>query len=156
MSHAQVTITVYDPGGSILTAIPAVSDSVGVYRSDAWAIPLRMPEGTGTVILEAKAGCAQRDGAASFKVKAPTREVLLNKYGFWLDAPGLKGIVPQLVAQKDDARNGLIRCGGFVPAQHVQPENWVEVYWREGNYHLENGEAVKQFMRKEWYTGQEG
>ena len=149
VSNAQVTIKVNDPSGKIIAAIPAVSDIDGVYRTDFWAIPHRAPEGTWRVALEAKTGDAQGSGSGSFKVMASMSEVLLNKYGFWLDAPGLKGIVPQLVAERGDARNGLIRWGGIIPAQHVQPENWVEVHWREGDYHLENGEAVRRFMLKE-------
>jgi len=149
VSNAQVTVTLHDPGGSIITAMPAVSDSDGVYRTDSWTAPHRTPEGTWGAALEAKTDYAQGSGSGSFRVRASTSEVLLNKYGFWLDAPSLKGIVPQLVAERGDARNGLIRWGGFIPAQHILPENWVEVHWREGNYRLENDEAVKQFMLNE-------
>jgi len=149
VSNAQVTITIHDLGGSIIAAVPAVSDSDGIYRTDSWTIPHRTPAGTWRVALEAKTGHAQGSGAGSFKVKTSMSEVLLNKYGFWLDAPGLKGIVPQLVAERGDARNGMIRWGGSIPAQHVQPENWVEIHWREGDYHLENDEAVRRFMLNE-------
>ena len=149
VSNAQVTLTVHDPGGRVVTAIPAVPDDEGIYRTNSWTIPHRTLEGTWAVALEAKASYAQGSETGSFQVKASTSEILLNKYGFWLDAPSLKGIVPQLFAEKGDARNGMIQWGGFIPAQHVQPENWVEIHWREGEFHLENGEAVKQFMLKE-------
>jgi hypothetical protein len=149
VSRAQVTITIHDPGGNTIAAIPAVSDSEAVYRTKAWVIPHRTWEGTWGMALEARADYAQGSGSGSFQVKASMSEVLLNKYGFWLEAPGLKSIVPQLVAERGDARNGMIRWGGTIPAQHVQPENWVEVHWREGDYHLKNDEAVRQFMLEE-------
>jgi hypothetical protein len=36
---------------------------------------------------------ARGTGAGTFAVKNSTSEILVNKYGFWLDAPTLKGIV---------------------------------------------------------------
>lgn len=149
VSDAQVTIMVRDPGGKIMGAIPTIPGKEGVYRSDALALPHRMREGTLRVAIEAKTGDAQGNGSGSFRLKNSTSEILLGKYGFWLDAPSLRDIMPQLTAEKGDARNGLIRWGGFIPAGHVLPANWVEVHWREGDYRLENPEAVRRFMLEE-------
>jgi hypothetical protein len=60
--------------------------------------------------------------------------------------PALKGIVPNLVAERGTARDGMIRWGGALPSGHILPENWVEVHWRQGRYDLEDAGAVRRFM----------
>lgn len=145
-SDAQATIQVRDPEGKTIAAISTSSDKEGTFRSDAWAVPHRTLEGKWTFTVDAKTGSGRGSSSASFEVKYSTSEALLNKYGFWLDAPTLKGIVPQLYAEKGDAHNGLIRWGGFIPAGHILPENDVEMQWREGNYTLDDPASVRRFM----------
>ena len=146
---AQVTLTLHDAGGQKIATIPATAGDGQVYRTEAVPIPHRTTEGRWQIDIEARAAGAQGNSAGSFKVKNSTSEVLLNKYGFWLDAPTLKGIVPQLVAERGDAQNGMIRWGGIIPAQHVLPENWIELHWKEGNYQLDSPAAVRQFLLKD-------
>ena len=143
---AQVTLTLHEASGQKVAATPATAGSGQVYRSEAVPIPHRTVEGRWQIDIEAKTPDAQGSGLGSFTIKNSTSEALLNKYGFWLDAPTLRGIVPQLVAERGDARNGMIRWGGTIPSQHVLPENWIELHWREGNYQLNSPEAVRKFL----------
>lgn len=145
-SDAQATIVVRDPEGKTVAAILTSSDKEGTFRSDAWAVPHRTLEGKWTFTVDAETGSGRGSSSASFEVKYSTSEVLLNKYGFWLDAPTLRGIVPQLYAEKGDAHNGLIRWGGFIPAGHILPENDVEIQWRDGSYALDDPASVRRFM----------
>jgi hypothetical protein len=149
LNDAQVLIAVRDPGGTTVATIPAVAGSGKVYRTDYWAIPHGRPEGTWSVAIEARTDYARGDGSGSFKVENSTSDILLSKYGFWLDAPTLGGITPSIYAEKGDAQNGMIRWGGFIPQMHVLPANWVDVQWREGDFKLENPEAVRRFMLEE-------
>ena len=146
---AQVTITVRDASGKNAAAISATMGHDKVYRSTAVPIPHRTAAGRWQIDIEAATADAQGRGSGSFEIKRSTSEVLMDKYGFWLDAPTLKGIVPQLVAEKGDARSGMIRWGGTLPAQHVLPENWIELHWREGNYRLNSPDAARQFLLKD-------
>jgi hypothetical protein len=146
---AEVTITVYETDGAVAAVMPAVFGSGDVYRAGAVAIPHRAAPGSWTLAVEAKTAHAQGQGASRLQVTNSTSEDLLSKYGFWLDAPTLRGIVPSLVAERGDARNGLIRWGGSLPAQHVLPANWVEVQWRQGDFQLTTADAVETFMLDE-------
>lgn len=146
LDDAQVVLTIRDPNGKIMASIPATPYFENTFRTDTWTVPHRTPGGAWNVDMEARVGPDQGKGIGSFKVKNSTGEILLNKYGFWLDAPTLKGIVPQLGAERGDARNGMIRWGGVIPAQHVLPEAWVELNWREGDYKLETPEAARRFL----------
>jgi hypothetical protein len=78
-----------------------------------------------------------------------TSEILLARYGFWLDAPRLINADLQVGAERGDARNGMIRWGGAVPGMHITPANYVEVHWRDGLYSLESPEDVRRFMLEE-------
>lgn len=149
VNDAQVAITLRDASGKNAATIPAVVGPDKVYRTASVFIPHRTAEGSWQIAIEAKTAAAQGSGLGSFKIKNSTSETLLNKYGFWLDAPTLRGIVPQLVAERGDAQNGMIRWGGQIIAQHVLPENWVEVHWRAGRYRLDSPEAVRQFLFEE-------
>jgi hypothetical protein len=146
---AQVTLTLHAASGQSVAAIPAVAGRGQVYRTEAVPVPHRTVEGRWDIAVEAKTAAAQGAGSGSFKIRNSTSEILMNKYGFWLDAPTLKGIVPQLAAERGDARNGMIRWGGVIPAQHVLPENWIELHWKEGSYRLDNPAAVRQFLLKD-------
>lgn len=146
VSDVHATITVHEPDGKIAAVIGAVSDSEGTLRSDYWTIPHRTPEGKWSYTVEVENGSARGAASSGFGVENSTSEVLLNKYGFWLDAPTLRGIEPQLFGERGDARNGMIRWGGILPSQHVLPANWVDVQWREGSFALNNPTAVRRFM----------
>jgi hypothetical protein len=146
ITDAKGIIGVRDPGGGLVATIAAVSDSEGTYRSDSWTIPHRTLEGRWSFTFQAETEQARGSASSSFGVKDSTSEVLLNKYGFWLDAPTLRNIVPQLYGERGDAQNGMILWGGFIPSPHVLPANWVQVQWREGDFPLENAEAVRRFM----------
>ncbi len=143
---AQVTLTLHDANGQKVATLPAAAGPGQVYRTGAVPIPHRTAEGEWNIAVEASAAAAEGTGSGAFKVKNSTSEILMNKYGFWLDAPTLKGIVPQLVAERGDARNGMIRWGGTLPSQHVLPENWIELHWREGDFHLDRPDAVREFL----------
>ncbi len=146
---AQVTLTLHDASGQNVATIPAVAGRGQVYRTEAVPVPHHTVEGKWDIAIEAKTAAAQGAGSGSFKIKNSTSEILVNKYGFWLDAPTLRGIVPQLVAERGDAQNGMIRRGGIIPSQHVLPENWIELHWREGDYRLDSPAAVRQFLLKD-------
>jgi hypothetical protein len=146
VENAQVTVTVSDPSGKLVASVPAMFGGGDVYRTDAWTIPHRVQEGAWTLSAEAKAGTNQGRASQTFRVNDSISEMLLNKYGFWVDSPGLRGIVPNLVKEEGDANNGAIRWGGQIPAQHVFPESWLEVQWREGNFNLASAQDVREFI----------
>jgi predicted secreted protein len=146
---AQVALELRDAHGQNVATVPAMMGRDKVYRSAAVPIPHRTAEGRWQIAIEAAAAGAQGSGSGNFQIKDSTSEILLNKYGFWLDAPTLRGIVPQQAAERGDAQNGMIRWGGVIPAQHVLPENWIELHWKKGNYRLDNPAAVRQFLLKD-------
>jgi len=146
VKDASVTVTFSDPGGQVIGKIPAVFGDGDVYRSDSWMVPHHMQEGLWSIKMnvDAKAGSGQ--SSSTFPVKFSTSEILYHKYGFWLDAPTLRGIQPTIGAERGDAENGLIRWGGVLPSQHVLPENWVEVQWRKGDFKIDGPEAARTFL----------
>lgn len=145
-ADAQVTVTARGPNGAVVASLPAQTDDQGLFRTESWMIPRRSTEGTWTAAAEASASQSRGSGKGAFKVRYSTSEVLLNKYGFWLDAPVLAGARPDLFAEKGDARNGRILWGAARPAQHVIGERWIQVDWLEGNAGLTDPEAVRRFM----------
>ncbi|HEX9075147.1 MAG TPA: hypothetical protein VF932_05180 [Anaerolineae bacterium] len=149
VSDANVILAIQDSGGKTLASFPAAPYTEDSYRTDPWTVPHKTAEGTWHTEIEVRTGSATGNGSGAFHVKGSTSDILLAKYGFWLDAPTMKGIAPQLYAERGDAHNGMIRWGGFIPGQHVLAENWIEVHWREGNYGLESVEAVRRFMLAE-------
>ncbi len=148
-ANAQVSIIVQDPDGKVVAQIPTTVDTAGTARSDSWTIPHLQKPGTWTAVVRSTLGAASGETSGSFQVQESTSEILLSKYGFWLDAPSLNDIVPQIMAERGDAQNGMILWGGTALAQHVFPENWVQVQWRKGNFHLDSAEAVRSFMLDE-------
>jgi hypothetical protein len=147
VTDAQLTITVKDgPDGEALGAFEAVPDSEGTYRGGSWTISHGISEGAYPLSLVARRGAATGEASGAVRIRYSTSDILLHKYGFWLDAPALKGIVPYLVAERGNARDGMIRWGGSLPGQHILPENWVEVHWRHGRYDLGDAGAVRRFM----------
>lgn len=145
----QVVIALQDPGGRQSAEIPALFGSGEVYRSGAWTVPHRSLAGAWSISIAAGTGRARGVGSGSFKVVQSTSEILLGKYGFWIAAPTLRGIVPQLAAERGDAQRGLIRWGGQIPAIHIFPENWIEIHWQAGEYKLDSPAAVQYFMLSE-------
>src|SRR6266498_3449539 len=146
VENVQVTLKVSDPAGKLVVSLPSMFGSGDVYRTDTWTIPHRVQEGVWTLTAEAKTGAHQGIASQTFRVNSSVSEMLLNKYGFWVDSPGLRGIVPTLAKEQGDAQNGDVIWGGIIPAQHVFPESWLEVLWREGNFNLASAQAVRDFI----------
>jgi hypothetical protein len=143
---AQVTWSLADPGGQQIVQMPAIFGEGNVYRTDSWTIPHKTTSGDWSLRVEAQSDSHQGSYTQTLRVKDSINEVLLHKYGFWIDSPTLRGIVPSLVKEQGDAHNGSIILGGQIPAQHVFPENWVDVEWREGDFKLANEEDVRKFI----------
>lgn len=146
VENAQVTLSVIDPDGTSLASIPATFGAGDVYRTEAWNIPHKEREGVWTLTVDARSETSRSSISMNFKVKNSLSETLLNKYGFWVDAPRLKGINPNLMKELGDAQNGAITWGGQLPSQHVLPENWLEVEWREGDFNLNTAQEVYEFL----------
>lgn len=146
VTDAQVTVSVVDPTGNVISSLPAAAGSADLYRTDGWIIPHRMQAGDWTIHAEAVTENGGGTGTTTFRVANSISETLLEKYGFWVDAPTLKGIVPDLMKEKGDAQNGLIIYGGLLMAPHIFVENWLEVQWREGDFHLATEDQVREFM----------
>ncbi len=146
VKDAAVILTVSDAQGQPAGEIAAAFGSGDVYRGAAWSVPHRRPEGTWQIQVRAVTATAQGELAGSFQVRYSTSEMLMHRYGFWLDAPDLRDIVPGLAAERGDAHNGMIRWGGVLIAQHVFPANWVEINWREGDFGLKDGDAARRFL----------
>ena len=149
VENAHVILTISDPTGKPAGNVSATFGDGDVYRTEAWQIPHRMQAGRWTVKIQVEAGQLAGSTSANFQVDESTSEILLEKYGFWLEAPTMRGIVPNLVAEKGNAQNGLIRWGGALAGQHVLTENWVEVQWRQGQFELGNAEEVRQFLLRD-------
>lgn len=146
VKNAQVTLSISNPQQKVIANVPATFGSGDVYRTDAWTIPHRQQKGSWTAMAKAVAGAYQGTASITFTVDYSTSEKLLYKYGFWIGAPTLRGISPSLVKEQGDAQNGMILWGGVLPAQHVFPENWVEIQWRSGNLNLNTAAEVRTFM----------
>ncbi|MEZ4769095.1 MAG: hypothetical protein R2844_11815 [Caldilineales bacterium] len=129
--------------------LAAAGDAQGTYRSDAWNVAHRLPQGDWQVTVEASTDSAVGQTAGRFPVVNSTSETLLAKYGFWLDPPSLRGIQPTIGAEQGDAQNGRLSWGGVMPALHILPANWVELAWRAGDYNLDSPEAVRRFVLEE-------
>lgn len=150
VNDARVTLILTGPDGNRMAEIEAIAGAGDAHRSDAWPIPHRTASGAWSVIVQAFHGGRVWETRGSFQVANSTSEDLLFRYGFWLEAPGLRGdIHPSLVAERGDADNGLIRWGGVAPAMHIFPENWVEIHWRKGRYPLNDSDSVRRFLLEE-------
>lgn len=140
---AQLLLDVRDAQGARVGTVTATLGDGGVYRTAAWTVPHRTQPGVWTVAL---AGAELPAEIGRFNVQPSVSETLLANYGFWLDVPSLRGITPALMGEKGDAHNGMIRLGGVIPSQHIFPEAWVEVHWRESAHDLGDAAAVRRFM----------
>jgi hypothetical protein len=145
-TQAQVSATIADPAGKTLGTLPLTASTDGAFRSDIWTIPHHSQPGAWQISVEARMPNAEGRKSGEFQVEQSTSERLMAAYGFWLDAPTLRGIVPSIFVEQGDAQNGFLRWGGYIPAQHVLPENWIDVLWRTGDFHLDSPEAVQEFM----------
>jgi len=146
---ARVTMIFFDPLGSQVAEVEMVAGAGDAYRSQEWTIPQRSVDGTWRVVVKAERGREAGEASAALMVKNSTSEYLLEQYGFWLDAPRMRNIQPQLAAEKGDVDNGLIRWGGLLTNQHIYVENWVEIHWRKGNYGLDSAETARRFLLEE-------
>lgn len=146
VKDAQVHMSIADSEGNAIANIPASFGSGDVYRTISRILPHKVQAGTWTVTADAKAGMLQGQGSGTFKVRDSISEIILKQYGFWIDSPSLKGIVPNVAKEQGDAQNGMIIWGGMLPAQHVFPESWLQIHWRQGNFHLQSAEDVRGFM----------
>lgn len=146
VKDARVTLSLSDPKGRLIASQSAIFGAGDVYRTDSLPIPHKDQEGTWTVAVNAEAGTHTGIVTQTFQVKNSLSETLMDKYGFWIDMPTLKGIVPSLFQEEGDAHNGMIVVGGTLPTQHVFVENWVEVQWREGDFKLATEQDVRSFI----------
>ncbi len=149
VTDAQVNLSFIDSGGNQAASVPATVGSGDLYRTTAWTVPHKMQAGLWTVVVEARNAAGEGSVSATFQVKDSISEMLLNKYGFWVESPALRGIDPALVKEQGDAQNGMIIWGGVIPTQHIFPESWLEIHWRQGNFNLETAEDVRKFMLSE-------
>lgn len=152
VGDAHVAITVHDPEGQAIATVPAFHGGAGVYRTDYWTVPHHVPEGTWSLLAEAATDDAQGSCSGRFSVRNSTSEILLARYGFWIDAPSFHDITPSIGAERGDARNGMVRWGGATAAataMHFHAAAYVEVHWREGDYELQAPEAVRRFLLEE-------
>jgi hypothetical protein len=156
---AQVAVTVNDPVGKAIATMPAIHRGKGVYLTDPWTIPHHAIEDVWNLIVTSETDYSNGKYSISFKVKYSTSDVLLNKYGFWLDEPDLRGLAnPHIYAEKGDALNGMVRWGGVIPKGylHFRPARYVDVHWREGDFKLEDPLVVEQFVLEEigddWFS----
>lgn len=149
VNDAAVTVSVADPSGRPVAALDAQVDRLGVYRTENWPVPHRSPAGEWAVSVTAERAGATGTTRGVMRVSNSTSEDLLDRYGFWLDAPTLRGVIPSVTVELGDARSGMIRWGGVVPAQHILPQNWVDVNWRAGRFLLDTPEDVEEFLMTE-------
>lgn len=146
VEDAQVTLSVKDPDGQQVVQLPAMFGDGNVYRTESWQVPHKTTSGDWTLLVEAQADSQRGSFAQTLPIHDSINEVLLHKYGFWIDSPTLRGIVPSLFKERGDAQNGTIILGGQIPAQHIFPENWVEVDWRAGDFQLDTEQSVRTFI----------
>ena len=146
VENAQVSVSFSDANDHPIGSTPAIFGKGDVYRTDAWVVHHKTQAGDWTLTVEAKADGHEGTNTVSFHVKDSISETLLGKYGFWVEAPALNGIVPYLAKEQGDAQNGVIIWGGVKTAIHIFPESWLEVEWREGNFNLATAKDAGKFM----------
>jgi hypothetical protein len=149
IKDAKLTLSFYDPTGKVIGEVPAVTQQGGGYRGADFVIPHRSQPGPWRLAVRAQQDNAAGEASWILQVANSTSEYLLEKYGFWLDAPRMRNIEPMLVTENGDAQNGLIRWGGLLTNQHIFVENWVELHWRAGRFPLESPEMVRSFFLDE-------
>ena len=143
---AQVTLSFRDPAGDPVASVPAVLGAGGVYRTDAWVMPHKMEAGLWTLMVEAEAGKRHGTTKGTFQVNDSISELLLKKYGFWINEPALRDMDTNLVKEEGDAQNGAITWGGIIAAQHIFVESFLEAQWRTGDFALKTAADARDFM----------
>src|SRR5512141_1478179 len=103
--EARVTLSVLDPSGKLIGRVPATAGAGDLYRTSSWTIPHKLEAGMWTIRVEAETASERGTASATFHVSNSTSEELLSKYGFWIEAPTLRGITPYLGKQQGDAQN---------------------------------------------------
>ena len=146
VKDTEVVVSLDDAEDHVVANIPATFGAGDVYRTDTWTIPHKMQAGSWTLTVRAKSGAHEGIAAVDFHVIDSISEKLLYQYGFWIDTPSLRGIVPFLTKEQGDALNGAIAWGGVIPSQHIFPESWIEVQWRAGEFDLSTASRVREFM----------
>jgi hypothetical protein len=148
VENANVAVTIKDPAGETVADLVAVHRGEGIYHTERWTVPPRSQEGTWMLVVEATAGGVQGRCTRHFQVKSSLSEILLAKYGFWLDGPNLCA-EPRILEERGDVRNGWIRWGGSVGGMHIVPSNYVHIHWREGEFGLQDAGAATRFLLEE-------
>jgi hypothetical protein len=146
---AAVRLSLQDQAGAEQASLDLSPGGQGVFRSPAWIVPEGASAGMWTAEFDASLGAARAQTWSRVHVDPSLSWILQDKYGFWIDPPVLRGIVPSLVAERGDARDGMIRWGGSLPAAHVLPSAWVDVQWRAGDYDLETAGSALRFLLEE-------
>lgn len=142
----KVQVTVSNPTGERAATLPALPYTEDTFRAEPFVIPARNLPGEWQVQVVASLGSGSVVAQARFNVRGSTSQVLLQKYGFWIDAPTLRGISPTIAAERGDVRDGMVRWGGQIASMHVLPSNWIDINWRTGNFNLDSPAAVRRFM----------
>jgi len=143
---AAVEFDLRDGAGVLQASLEGAPGGQGVFRGPAWTIPIRAVGGSWSLDVRAAQEEAQGASASTFGVTPSMSRILHDKYGFWLEAPSLKGIISTLAAERGDASNGMIRWGGSLPAAHILPSAWIDVQWRRGDFGLTSSDAVRRFL----------
>lgn len=146
VDDAHVRLTLRDSSGEAIAEVETIAGGQGVYRTPAWDIPQRAATGAWTIEVEAARADARTTALRRVRVTPSISRTLHDKYGFWIDLPTLRGIASTLAAERGDARNGMVRLGGSLPAAHILPAAWIDVQWREGDYDLTSPEAARRFL----------
>jgi hypothetical protein len=149
VDRASVMITVHDSKGETIATNPAVHREEGIYLTDPWTLPGSGSEDVWNLIVSVETDDIHGEYPSSFRVMDTTSDIVLSKYGFWLDTPDLRGLARSNIhAERGDARNGMIRMGGVIPIGylHYWPGRYVDVHWREGNFELGDHQAVERFL----------
>jgi hypothetical protein len=143
---ALLRLTVRDEAGQILGSFDERSEGEGIFRSPRWSLPLRGAGGVWSLEAAAKQGEASGASSSTFRVSPSTTRLLHDRYGFWIDPPSVRGILPTIAAERGDAVNGMIRWGGGLPAAHILPAAWLDVQWRQGDFALASPDAARRFL----------
>jgi hypothetical protein len=146
VTDALLNIAVSDSTGDQAVELEAAADAQGTYRAPAWPVPHRVRPGEWRLELEADSSGAAGQAASTFEVQPSTSEVLLERYGFWVDAPDIVAADPSLAGEFGDAANGRLLWGAVVPAAHIMPSAWLEIQWRQGSPPLATAGDVRRFF----------
>jgi hypothetical protein len=146
---AQVMLSVLDPDSNAFADLVAQSAGNGIYRTDSWTLPRRVSSGLWRVEVSAESGEGQGTLVGYFSVKEGISEIVLHKYGYWIDQPSLGGIAPHIILERGDAQNGVMLWSGSNLGMHIVPQVRMEIHWRWGDHGLDDAQAVHSFMRLE-------